>query len=166
MLILAFIVAPPLARKMAPALIGVGVVVAGAGVWAWIRANRTSDPAHSLEVQNPLSLPVALQFGALYAAVLFIAKLLLDQFSAAALNVVGAVSGINDVDAINLSMANLVDDGLDATSAAQAVLIAVAVNTAVKAALVAGVGDRRALRFVFSVLGVAAAAGVVLWAVL
>ncbi len=63
-------------------------------------------------------------------------------------------------------MANLVDDGLDATSAAQAVLIAVAVNTAVKAALVAGVGDRQALRFVFSVLGFAAAAGVVLWAVL
>ncbi len=164
-LLLAMIVAPPLAGVVAPALIGVGVFVVGAAAWAWVRANRASGPAGALDVQNPLSLPVALQFGALYAAVLFIAKLLLDQFSAAALNVVGAVSGINDVDAINLSMANLVNDGLDATNAGRAVLIAVAVNTAVKAAMVAGIGDRKALRFVFTVLGVAAAAGIVLWAV-
>lgn len=165
-LALALVVAPALAEVLAVPLIGLGVVVLAAGLVAWIRANRGMPVGDAFELRNPLSLPVALQFGALYAAVVFVAKLLLDQFSATALNVVGALSGINDVDAINLSMANLVNDGLSATDGARAVLIAVAVNTAVKAMMVAGLGDRRQLRAVIAVLGLAAAAGVLAWSML
>ena len=152
-----------MAEVLAVPLIGLGLFVVAASVWAWIRANRDDASSDALEVENPLSLSVALQFGALYAAVVFIAKLLLDQFSASALNVIGAVSGINDVDAINLSMANLVNDGLSATDGASAVLLAVGVNTLFKAALVAGLGDRKALRTVIAVLGAAAAGGLVAW---
>jgi uncharacterized membrane protein (DUF4010 family) len=56
---------------------------------------------------------------------------------------VRAVSGINDVDAITLATATLVRDGLDPSVGAQTVLIAVVVNTAAKAALawfIAGAG--------------------------
>jgi uncharacterized membrane protein (DUF4010 family) len=162
-LILAVVVAPAMAEVLAIPLIALGTLVVAATAWAWIRANHTASGAESFEVKNPLSLSVALQFGALYAAVVFIAKLLLDQFSESALNVVGAVSGINDVDAINLSMANLVNDGLNAEAGAGAVLLAVAVNTAIKATLVASVGDRKALRFVIWVLGLAAIGGVAAW---
>ena len=162
-LVLAFVVAPDMAEVLAVPLIGLGIFVVAASVWAWIRANRDDASSDALEVENPLSLSVALQFGALYAAVVFIAKLLLDQFSASALNVIGAVSGINDVDAINLSMANFVNDGLSPTDGASAVLLAVAVNTLVKAALVAGLGDRKALRTVIAVLGAAATGGLVAW---
>jgi len=165
-LVLAFVVAPDMAEVLAVPLIALGIFVVAASVWAWIRANRDDASPDVLEVENPLSLSVALQFGALYAAVVFIAKLLLDQFSASALNVIGAVSGVNDVDAINLSMANFVNDGLNATDGASAVLLAVAVNTLVKAALVAGLGDRKALRAVIAVLGTAAAGGVVAWSMM
>ncbi len=165
-LVLAFVVAPAMAESLATPLIGLGLFVLSASVWAWIRSSRDTASADSIEIKNPLTLSVALQFGALYAAVVFIAKLLLDRFSASALNVVGAVSGINDVDAINLSMANLVNDGLWAVDGARAVLLAVATNTLVKASLVAGVGDRKALRTVIGVLGAAAAGAVVAWLVL
>ncbi|NNC40272.1 MAG: MgtC/SapB family protein [Acidimicrobiia bacterium] len=162
-LILALVVAPAMAEVLAVPLIALGTVVVGVAVWEWVNASRGTAGSESFEVKNPLSLSVALQFGALYAAVVFIAKLLLDQFSESALNVVGAVSGINDVDAINLSMANLVNDGLNAEAGASAVLLAVAVNTLVKATLVAGVGDRKALRIVIWVLGLAAVGGVLAW---
>ena len=162
-LALAFLIAPALAEALIVPLLVLGILVVGAGVVSWIMAQRATPVDGSFKLQNPLSLTVALQFGALYAAVVFVAKLLLDQFSAAALNVVGALSGINDVDAINLSMANLVNDGLAAESGAKAVLIAVAVNTAVKAVMVLGIGDRKALRAVVVVLGLAAAGGVAAW---
>jgi hypothetical protein len=55
---------------------------------------------------------------------------------------------------------------LSATDGARAVLIAVAVNTAAKAMMVAGLGDRRQLRAVIAVLGLAAAAGVLAWSML
>ena len=162
-LILALVVAPAMAEVLAVPLIALGTVVVGVAVWAWVKASRSTPGADSFDVKNPLSLSVALQFGALYAAVVFVAKFLLDHFSESALNVVGAVSGINDVDAINLSMANFVNDGLNAEAGASAVLLAVVVNTLVKATLVAGVGDRKALRIVIWVLCLAAVGGVVAW---
>ena len=165
-LALAFVIAPALAEVLLVPLSALGIFVVGSGVVAWIKAQRAAPADDSFKLQNPLSLTVALQFGALYAAVVFVAKLLLDQFSAAALNVVGALSGINDVDAINLSMANLVNDGLAAESGARAVLIAVAVNTAVKAVMVLGIADRKALRSVVAVLGLAAVGGFSAWIVL
>lgn len=165
-LALAFVVAPAMAESLAAPLIGLGLFVLSASVWAWIRSSREAGSVDSIEIKNPLTLSVALQFGALYAGVVFIAKLLLDRFSASALNVVGALSGINDVDAINLSMANLVNDGLGADDGARAVLLAVATNTLVKASLVAGVGDRKSLRTVIGVLGAAAGGAVAVWLVL
>lgn len=165
-LALAYIVAPTLGEELMVPLVGLGVFVAGGSVLTWLRASRETKTEDSLEVKNPLSLSVALQFGALYALVVFVAKFLLDRFSASALNVVGALSGINDVDAINLSMANLVNDGLAASSGARTVLIAVAVNTAVKAGMVVGLGNRRTMRSTIVILSAAAVGGVVVWAIM
>lgn len=165
-LVLAALVSPALAERLAVPLLSIGgFVVAAAGI-EWIRANRRDAADDLIEVKNPLSLSVALQFGALYGAVVFVAKFLVDRFSESALNVVGALSGINDVDAINLSMANLVNEGLAAAAGARAVMIAVVVNTIVKAALVAGLGDRKALRAVMVVLAAAAVGGFVAWLVI
>ncbi len=156
------VVAPDLARELAVPLALLFVMVAGVAVW-WLwrpAAGGTSDE-EGPRFRNPLTLGIALQFGALYALIVFISALLLDRVSDASLVAVGAVSGINDVDAITLSMANLVRDGLDPTSAARAVLAAVAVNTAVKGGLVLALGSRRVARITGLVLFPAAVVGVV-----
>jgi uncharacterized membrane protein (DUF4010 family) len=54
--------------------------------------------------------------------------------------VLAAVSGTFDVDAISLSMARLAPSGLDAASAAYAILIAVAANSVSKVVLAATAG--------------------------
>jgi len=162
-LVEASVIAPDLAELLVvPLAILFGVVAVVAVVW-WIRASRRRSEEADVELSNPLTLAAALQFGALYAAVVFFSKMLLDQVSASSLNIVGAVSGINDVDAITLSTANLVADGLDPAAGARAVMLAVIVNTVVKAGVVAALGTRR-LGFGVAVgLVPAAAAGGVAW---
>ena len=80
---------------------------------------------------------------------------------------VGAVSGINDVDAITLAMADEVArQGLDPTFAAQAVLAAVIVNTLVKAGMAVVLGSKTLGRAVAFTLAPAAALGAVAWILL
>ena len=133
-----------LAELMTPILILAGIVGSVAVYWWW-RSGRekTAEPEEALEVRNPLTLSTALQFGALYGVIIFVSKALIERVSTSSLYVVGAVSGINDVDAISLSTANLVADGLDPVVGAKVVLLAVAVNTVVKAAIVIALGSRR-----------------------
>jgi uncharacterized membrane protein (DUF4010 family) len=162
-LVEASVIAPDLARRLAIPLMVLFVLVAVvAAVW-WLRAGRNPAGESDVDVSNPLTLTAALQFGALYGAIVFFSKMLLDRVSEASLPIVGAVSGINDVDAITLSTANLVEDGLDVATASRVVLAAVIVNTAVKAGIVAALGTRRLAAAVAIGLGPAVAAGGVIW---
>ena len=147
-----------------PLLALAGIVGAGALYWWW-KAEReaSSGDEEKLDVKNPLTLSTALQFGALYGLIIFVSKALIERVSTSSLYVVGAVSGINDVDAISLSTANLVSDGLDPTVGAKVILLAVAVNTAVKAGMVIALGSRKLAVAVGSALLPAALAAVVVF---
>jgi uncharacterized membrane protein (DUF4010 family) len=116
-------------------------------------------------IRNPLTLTVALAFGAVYAVVAFASRAAIELVDESSLSIVGAVSGLNDVDAITLSMGNLVHAGLPVEHATAAVLAAVTVNTLVKAMLAITIGGRMHGRRVGPVLGVAAAVTAVAWLV-
>lgn len=163
----AAVVAPSLARALVVPLATMGVLVGGAAAWTWFGYGRQDAEDPKLELQNPLTLGVALGFAALYAVIVFFSELLLNEVSAASVQLVGAVSGINDVDAITLSTANLVRDGFDTVVGARTVLIAVVVNTAVKAGLawfIGGAGRYR--KVVAAALVPAAVVGLAFWVVL
>jgi uncharacterized membrane protein (DUF4010 family) len=55
----------------------------------------------------------------------------------------GAVLGLGDIDAVTISMARMARSGLDADTAAQAILAGVGANTLVKAGLAAWAGNRQ-----------------------
>lgn len=163
----AAVIAPTLARGLVVPLVVMGVIVGGAAGWTWFRYGRQDAEEPKLELRNPLTLGVALGFALLYAAIVFFSELLLNEVSVASVQLVGALSGIHDVDAITLSTANLVRDGFDAAVGARTVLIAVVVNTVVKAGLawfIAGAGRFR--RVVAAALVPAAAVGLVFWLLL
>ena len=157
----AVVVEPALAERLLVPLAALFVAVALGAVW-WAVRPASAVPA-DLAVRNPLTLTVAITFGALYAVIVFVSKALLDRASEASLSIVGAVSGINDVDAITLSTANLVGDGLDPVVGARVVIAAVAVNTLVKGLIVVMLGSRRLAASVGMVLAPAAAMGGVFW---
>jgi uncharacterized membrane protein (DUF4010 family) len=132
------------------------LVEGAAFVW-WRRSSRRTTLEPGIEFSNPLTLTAALQFGALYGVIIFASKALLDRASDDSLNIVGALSGINDVDAITLSTADLVENsGLDAGVGAQVVILAVTVNTLVKGGMAIALGNRKIARAVGITLGSAA----------
>jgi len=142
MLLVAAVVAPALAQRlMGPLLLG---TLAGCGVaaWTWRRARRqavSDEPA----ARNPFELSMALQFGALLALVMVLSYALQDWLGHAGLYLLGAVSGLSDVDAVTLSLGARVGEGsLAAEVAAIAILLAAAANTLVKAGLALGIAGR------------------------
>ena len=166
-LIEALVVEPELGRTLAVPLGALFVAVVGTALVMWWRTTRHDQVDADLKVRNPLTITSALQFGALYGVVVFIAKALIDNVSQSSLSAVGAVSGINDVDAITLAAANFVREGtVPVGTGAGAVLAAVAVNTLVKAGLAFALGSKALGVRVAAVLVPAAAGAGVAWLVI
>ncbi len=155
-LVEAAIVSPPLAAGLTAPMLVLLVVVEGAAYLVYRRGRAGSrDDDSGLRLQNPVTLPVALQFGLLYGVVVFLGRFLVENATSGSLVLLGAVSGITDVDAITLTAANLVNDGVEVREAGRAVLAAVTVNGFVKTGLAAVLGTRRHAVLVGVVLGVA-----------
>lgn len=161
-LVEAWVVARALGARLLIPLLAIGAVVIGVAIVFLRREQAGDDGAEPLPVKNPLNLATALQFGLLYAGIIFVSKAVLDTFSEGSILLVAGLSGINDVDAITLSTANLVKGGgLSESVGAQAVLLAVAVNTLVKAGIAVAVGSKQLAKIVAVTLVPAAAAAVV-----
>lgn len=158
----AVVIAPELAEELLIPL-GTLTVLVGAVAAYWFTRPITDpdDTGETVETKNPLSLSTALKFGAVYGVIVFVSKFLIDRFSDSSLLFVAGLSGLNDVDAITLSTANLVADGLATSTGARSILVAVAVNTIVKAALAASLGSPKLRRMVLMTLGPAAVIAVV-----
>ena len=138
--------------------------IAGAfGNWA-----RDDAPAEEpLTLKNPFDLGVVLEFGALLALIMALTKGLAAWAGSKGAFALAAVSGLVDVDAISLSLARLAPNGLDAQSAAFAILIAVAANSLSKVALATTAGGLRLAQHLAWGLAAAAAAGALgLWVAL
>ncbi len=108
------------------------MVFAGAlGNWA-----RDDGPTQQpLALKNPFDLSVVLEFGALLALVMALAKGIAAWAGSKGVIALAAASGLFDVDAISLSLARLAPQGLDAHSAGIAILVAVTANSLSKVVL-------------------------------
>jgi len=120
-------IAPPLLL----AVLAQGVLAGYLGNWK--RSAATVD--QPLTLKNPFELSVVLAFGALLAIIMVLTKLLAAWAGAGGAMALAAISGTFDVDAISLSLARLAPGGLDASTAAYAILVAVTANSLTKIAL-------------------------------
>jgi len=114
--------------------------------------------SHLAAAQNPLAVDTALKLGAVIVAVMLAVGYLRSILGSAGALLVAAVSGIVDADAVTLSMARLGGHGLEIQTAAQAIMVGVAVNTFTKAIMAGSVGGWR-LGLVVSTASLAALAG-------
>jgi uncharacterized membrane protein (DUF4010 family) len=87
-----------------------------------------------VNVENPFSLTAAAKFAALFAVVLLAVKIVQAHFPPSGLYAVAGLSGLVDVDAITLSMAELAKSG-EARVAVIAIVIAALSNTIVKCSM-------------------------------
>ncbi|MFO8152183.1 MgtC/SapB family protein [Thioalkalivibrio sp.] len=106
--------------------------------WYW--SGKSSSQGGGARLKNPFELKPALIFAALLAAIMLLSRALSEYFGDAGVYLLAAASGIADVDAITLSLANMTGEDLAVTVATLAVLIAAFVNATVKAGLSLGIG--------------------------
>ncbi len=142
-LIVSAIFCRPLALTLAPAIAVMAAGSYGAAVGLWLHARRRApDPGAEPIMRNPLELGPTLFFGGLLGVILLLAKALEVWLGDAGIYLLSAVSGISDVDAITLSLAQMSNRGdLAVAPAALGVLIAAAVNTLVKAGMTWVIGN-------------------------
>lgn len=134
-----------------------------AGLYVFVIGGKTSDAnGTQLAIRNPLEVATSLKLAAFIVVVMLAAELVQRVWGASGVLTVAALSGIADVDAITLSMARLTTQS---ALAAQAILLAVAVNTVSKATMAAWFGGMAVgLRvWLASVLAIAAAGATFFW---
>lgn len=129
--------------SLIPPLVVPFVFVAGvplvAAVLVMYRTASHSTPA-PVEIKNPLELGAALGFGAGLTLLFLLVRAAEEWAGNAGIYIVSGISGIGDVDAVSLSLAQATTRNLPVSIATNGILVAVMVNTATKALLAAVIG--------------------------
>lgn len=154
------VVAPALLRHAAP-LGAFALVMTVPALIVWLRVRRRA--VDMPEQENPARLKVALSFAALYALSILAAAAAQDHFGDEAIYLVALVSGLTQVDAMTLSVAQLFNRGeVQADTAWRAIYLTTLANLAFKIAAAAVLGSPRLRRYILSLGGGALAAGIVI----
>ncbi len=161
-LVVASFLSPPLAEILLQPL----VIMAAAGyalAWWLVRhtASRTAGPM--LNLANPFEFGIALRFGALLALILWLTKVLEEGLGSVGIYLTAAISGIADVDAITLTLAKLAHDPAVLETAALGILLAAAINTAVKGTMAVVIGGSSMGKYVAGIYGLQLMAGGASW---
>ena len=120
----------------------VWIPIAAAGVAAllycvYLHFSERTVEKDDLEFSNPFDLLSAIKFGLLYAVILVVARAGQLYFGDTGVYISSLLSGLADVDAITISLAQLSGAGtVSQTVAAQSIVIATLANTLAKGAIV------------------------------
>ncbi|MDD3518385.1 MAG: MgtC/SapB family protein [Chromatiales bacterium] len=141
MLLVASLIAPPLFEwLLVPSLVMAAFAYLPALVYWYRQMPREEDVASPLK--NPLELKTALSFGLLLALVMLLGRALQEWLGEIGVLALAAASGVADVDAITLSLARMSQGDLAPRIAASGIVIAAAVNSAVKGVMASAIGGR------------------------
>jgi uncharacterized membrane protein (DUF4010 family) len=130
-------------------------VQAVAALWLMRKAGGL-QLVEGFTLKSPLDLIGALRMAAVFALVMLVAGWLKATWGAAGYYLVAAAAGLVDMDPITVTAARM---GGEAAVAANGILIAMAVNMMVKAALATGIGGTGVARAFLPATLVTVAAG-------
>jgi len=139
-LVVVYILDRKLGARLAPSIGTMTVVALIAVVVLWIRTARSKSQIKTApgdaKLENPFSLGPAIKFAVFFVAILFVAKLAKEYLGNEGLYLAALASGLADVDAITLSVAEQTKDlSLAANVGAIAITIAVIANSVVKSGI-------------------------------
>jgi uncharacterized membrane protein (DUF4010 family) len=155
---------PSLLALLAPPLVAATVVAVGLAVfWVYRRADK-DDKQTAVELRNPFGFWSVIALALTMGAVILLGRFLNEFFGSAGAIVGAAALGLFDIDAVTVSMSQLVPTPLSVHHGSFAILAAVASNTLSKLVIGAAVGRGRfALDIALMSAATAFAAAVALW---
>jgi uncharacterized membrane protein (DUF4010 family) len=123
-------------------MVAAGAIALAYSVYLYF-AQRSVEEG-DVPLSNPFELGPAVKFGLLYAGILLVSRAAQFYFGDAGIFVSSIVSGLADVDAITLSMAELSrgEGTLTISTASQAIVLATMSNTVVKGGIVLFMGSK------------------------
>jgi len=130
---------PALFSKLVVPMSIMTVVVLLSSLVIWHK-KADQAPGELTHLINPLELKSALFFGALLILVILLGKAAIDYFGEAGIYILAMVSGIADVDPINLTLSRMSTVDLSLDLAVMGIVIAASSNTLVKALLATFIG--------------------------
>lgn len=158
-LVLVGATAPGFFRTAALPLVVMFVCVGLLALKTWFGTRAAPEPMPNQE--NPTELKPAILFAVLFAAVLVAVAAAKDYLGQSGLYVVAVLSGLTDMDAITLSVTQLVNSAtLPAETGWRLIVVASMANLGFKAGIVAVVGDRKLARQLAMLFGAAFLGGV------
>jgi uncharacterized membrane protein (DUF4010 family) len=113
---------------------------------------KSVETSAEVELKNPIELGAALGYGAVFAVLFILIRAMEAWFGDAGVYALSAISGITDVDAVSLSLAQATQGDLPLVVGTTGILIAAMVNTAVKALLATVIGGWKLARWCASIL--------------
>lgn len=131
--------------------------MAGFELWRVRGAPGARSPRVALK--NPFRLSASIRFALVFALVLLGVELVRRELPAGGIQIVAALAGLTDVDAITLSMTGFARGGGGLQVAAVAIAVAALSNTLTKCGLVIGLGSRSLRRPVLTATGLIVASG-------
>jgi len=142
--------------ELVPLLIwplGIMSVIGYAIVWWLVKHSEiaTETSEQTLQLENPFDLGMAMKFGGALALIMLLSRLLQDWLGQTGIYLLAGISGITDVDAITLSLAQLVGKSITAQLAVTGILLAAAVNTIVKGLIVLAISGGAMAKWVLGV---------------
>ena len=131
-------------------------------IWWLVDRSTKSDGegAAGLTLKNPLELKAALIFGVVLTALIFLVRVAKEYLGEAGVYTIAALSGLADVDAVSISLADAAKQNLPLASAALGVMVAAVVNTLTKAGIAMAIGGWKLGRWVFFIFILASIAAV------
>ncbi len=166
-LVVVAVIHPPLVAPLAWSLGGMTAVAVVATILLWLAAGKAQKEQDGdrkeVPLKNPFSLGPAFKFAGFFVFILFLLKLARLYLGDSGLYLAAAVSGLADVDAITLTVADQVGaEQLGNKVGALAITIAVVSNSVTKTGIAISTGGWQFGRLVAASLGAATVAGLIL----
>jgi uncharacterized membrane protein (DUF4010 family) len=152
-------------RELAVSLIVPFVLMAlpglGFALWAWLFNRPADNNVETPHLHNPLNLGIAIKFAVIYAVVAFLVKAATHFDLRGGLLPLSFISGLTDMDAISLLMANGRNDAsVGSVLATQSVILAAVGNSVMKVGFALSLGSPALRRPVAVVLGLTILVGI------
>ncbi|BAW95508.1 hypothetical protein NIES970_04150 [[Synechococcus] sp. NIES-970] len=142
LLLVIAVVSQTLAYKLAAPLLILGAIpiIAAVAIARWKIDPQTKNLT-TITVSNPVEIGSALQYTALLVILSLLVRWAKEEFGEQGIYLLSALSGLADVDAVSLSLANAVQDDFSITVAMYGVWLAITVNTLVKVGFTRAIGN-------------------------
>lgn len=144
MLLRTLIVATVLNPALFPLLvIPVGILLLLTVLLGYITWSKTVSSTKKITLNSPFTVKPALQFGLLFAIIIALIKIVYYYFSSQGVYVLSFLSGVADMDAITISLAQISKESLLSTIAVKGIMVAVLTSIAVKGGIAYWTGERK-----------------------